>query len=119
MSPIFVTINGIMNLPISRIQLFCDFAYLPANTIQWELTETNFQMLLLSQTCFCIVPPGANKVKVSPRRKYQQEFTERTPDYVLEESEIQELDYEQENNPVPLTEGDALDLYRIVSEMDR
>ncbi|KAG8195169.1 hypothetical protein JTE90_023344 [Oedothorax gibbosus] len=64
-------------------------------------------------------PEGANKVKVSSRRKYQQEFTERTPDYVLEETEIPEFDYEQEDNHVPLTEGDALDLYRIVSEMDR
>ncbi|XP_035216758.1 obscurin-like isoform X2 [Stegodyphus dumicola] len=62
---------------------------------------------------------GTEKVKVSPRRKYQQEFTERTPDYELKGSEIPELDYNRETNPVPLVEGDPLDLYRIVSEMDR
>lgn len=56
---------------------------------------------------------------MSPRRKYQQEFTERTPDYVLNEIEIPELDYSRETNPVPLIDGDPLDLYRIVSEMDR
>ncbi|CAL1291285.1 unnamed protein product [Larinioides sclopetarius] len=39
---------------------------------------------------------GAPKVKVSPRRKYQQEFTERTPDYELHEFEIPVLDYSQE-----------------------
>lgn len=62
---------------------------------------------------------GASKVKVSPRRKYQQEFTERTPDYELAETEIPELDYSVEKNPIPLIEGDPLDLYRIISEMDR
>ncbi|GFY75535.1 obscurin, partial [Trichonephila inaurata madagascariensis] len=69
--------------------------------------------------CFLFKPEGAPKVKVSPRRKYQQEFTERTPDYQLEESEIPILDYSQEDNPVPLIESDPMDLYRIVSEMDR
>lgn len=62
---------------------------------------------------------GAPKVKVSPRRKYQQEFTERTPDYELTEIELPELDYAQETNPVPIVEGEVSDLYRIVSEMDR
>ncbi|GIY55923.1 hypothetical protein CDAR_566731 [Caerostris darwini] len=64
-------------------------------------------------------PEGAPKVKVSPRRKYQQEFTERTPDYQLEEFEIPILDYSRETEPAPLVESDPLELYRIVSEMDR
>ncbi|GIY41350.1 obscurin, partial [Caerostris extrusa] len=55
-------------------------------------------------------PEGAPKVKVSPRRKYQQEFTERTPDYQLEEFEIPILDYSRETEPVPLVESDPLEL---------
>ncbi|XP_054712056.1 obscurin-like isoform X2 [Uloborus diversus] len=62
---------------------------------------------------------GAPKIRTSPRRKYQQEFTERTPDYELKEIELPELEYNRESNPVPLIEGEVLDLYRIVSEMDR
>ena len=62
---------------------------------------------------------GAPKVKVSPRRKYQQEFTERTPDYELKEIELPEMDYSRETNPIPIVEGEFSDLYRIVSEMDR
>lgn len=76
--------------------------------------------ILCKSINFCgISCKGAPKVKVSPRRKYQQEFTERTPEYELTEIELTEMDYSRETNPLPLVEGETLDLYRIVSEMDR
>ncbi|XP_067145351.1 LOW QUALITY PROTEIN: obscurin-like [Centruroides vittatus] len=63
---------------------------------------------------------GAPKIRITKARKYQQERTEQNEE-IEEEEEVEEteIDYNIENNPIPIVEGNPSDLYNFVSEITR
>ncbi|XP_013790502.2 obscurin-like [Limulus polyphemus] len=62
---------------------------------------------------------GAPKVKITKARKYRQEMTERGHEIEMNEFDVSDLDYNIEQNPIPMIDRDPMEMYNFVAEIAR
>lgn len=104
-----IELSVILNIPLLYINFYTIFWIWNRNIKgQWFLTKIIFQSVT-----------AAPKIELSRAEKFQQDQTDSGQELVLDSLEQVKLDYDREDDPVILEEGEPTELYNYISEVAR